>query len=124
MYKNVFGTKSQVVFSTAEDYYEFLGYLARNDSSTEIVWEDNQLQGAWGSEGRIHFFVPQPPALQAKLLHTAGVGNIVSRVNCNEFVEHINRYHGFVCSGTQNTRLVRTTVPTNYHADFDRGLSL
>ena len=80
MYRSEFGTKNQVRFDTAADYYEFLGYLAKDDGTTQLVWEHNDEQGAWAQEGRIHFKTPQPAALRARLDHTAGTGSIVSRV--------------------------------------------
>ena len=55
MYKSHFGRNGQVSFSCPEDYYELLGYLAKSDGSTSITWENNEDQGAWGSEGRIVF---------------------------------------------------------------------
>ena len=90
MYQAKFGIKDQVCFDTAADYYEFLGYLAKNDGTTKLVWERNNEQGAWGNEGRIHFYEDQPKALNARLSHTAGTGNIISRVNCNDFFENKN----------------------------------
>lgn len=124
MYRSVFGTVQQVRFNAPEDYYEFLGFLSRNDDTTRIVWEDNDEQGAWGPEGRIHFFVDQPADLRAVLSHTAGRGNVVSRVNCNEFVEHIITHHAFVSEATQDTAAVRATVPQGNLGDFDRGANM
>lgn len=48
-----FGKNNQLQFTTPESYYEVLGFL---DSSkrTSIHWENNDEQGAWGKEGRIH----------------------------------------------------------------------
>jgi hypothetical protein len=125
MYRSVFGTVNQVRFSTPQDYYEFLGFLARNDGTTEIVWEDNDEQGAWGPEGRIHFRIQQPPNLRVRLSHTAGRGNaILTRVNCNAFVEHIIAHHAFTSDGQQNQATIRATIPHSYLADFDRGLTI
>ena len=124
MYKKAFGTKSQISFETEADYYEFLGYLAKNDRSTKLVWEHNDDQGAWAQEGRILFYVVPPSVLRAKLLHTSGVSGIVSRVNCNEYVEHIRNVHQFVPDIPQNKVKIRTTVPVSSLGDFDRGLAL
>ena len=49
MYKSRFGRNGQVNFSSPEDYYELLGYLAKSDGTTSITWENNEDQGAWGS---------------------------------------------------------------------------
>lgn len=123
MYKT-FGTKGQISFATEADYYEFLGYLAKEDGTTKVVWESNDEQGAWGQEGRLQFYVEQPATLAAELLHTSGTGSITSRVNCNEFVKHIALNHHFVCNGPQNKVTVRASLPPAYFPDFDRGLAL
>lgn len=61
MYKSRFGRNGQVNFSCPEDYYELLGYLAKSDGTTSITWENNEDQGAWGSEGRICFYSRRLP---------------------------------------------------------------
>lgn len=124
MYKPTFGTKGQITFNSASEYYELLGYLAKGDGSTIIVWEDNDLAGAWEKEGRILFFVPQPANLRANLSHTAGVNNILSRINCNEFIVNIRNNHGFVLGETQNLAAVRATIPGQFIQDFNAGLLL
>lgn len=124
MYQANFGTKQQISFNSEAEYYELLGYLSKSDGSTVLVWEDNDLQGAWTKEGRILFSEAQPVALRANLVHTAGVGDIVSRVNCNEFILNITAKHGFVLGKTQNIPNIRATVPQEYIADFDSGLQL
>ena len=121
MYKATFGTKQQVAFNSEADYYEFLGYLSKNDGSTRIVWEENDEQGAWAEEGRILFYTPQPNQLRVQLLHTAGNSTIVSRVNCNEFIESIRTHHNFVLGGNQNVDSIRTTVPNQFLSDFESG---
>ena len=123
MYKQNFGTQNQIQFSNEGEYYELLGYLAKSDSSTSLTWEHNEDQGAWGSEGRIKFFIANPP-ISATLLHTAGVGNIVSRVNCDEFVENISTHNNFRMGNTQDVNLIRDTIPPLYQVDFDRGFNL
>lgn len=124
MYRNSFGTKGQISFDTEADYYEFLGYLAKEDGTTKLVLEHNDEQGAWAEEGRIHFYVTQPGALQAKLSHTVGTGSVVFRVNCNDFLDHIVQHHHFVSNSPQDKVKIRSSVPTAHKADFDRGLTL
>ena len=123
MYQASFGTRNQVQFNDEHEYYELLGYLAKSDGTTSLVWERNEEQGAWGSEGRIKFFTSNYP-FTATLPHTAGVNNIVSRVNCNEFVQNLNEGHNFAYGGTQNVTAIRATIPKEYLADFERGLNL
>ena len=124
MYQDKFGTKDQVCFDTEADYYEFLGYLAKNDGTTNLVWERNDEQGAWGEEGRIQFYVAQPAALRARLSHTAGTGNIISRVNCNDFVSYIVKNHGFRPSASQDIKIINALIPAKNRNDFDRGFAL
>lgn len=124
MYQAYFGTKQQISFNSESEYYELLGYLSKSDGSTILVWEDNDLQGAWTKEGRILFFVAQPATLRANLLHTAGNGNIISRVNCNEFILNIRANHSFVLGETQNVPNIRATIPQQHIAAFDAGLQL
>lgn len=124
MYQQVFGTKQQIEFASEADYYEFLGYLAKNDTGTKLVWEPNDESGAWEQEGRILFYQAPPTLLQAELSHTAGVGNVESRVNCNEFVENILNNHNFVLGTDQNQDAIRSTIPDEFQPDFDRGLNL
>lgn len=124
MYRNRFGTRNQVRFRNAADYYEFLGYLAKDDGTTLIVWENNDEQGAWAAEGRIQFYMNPPAALRARLNHTAGTGNIVSRVNCNEFVEHIAQHHNVSPNGLQDRARIRASIPAAHITDFDRGFAL
>jgi len=124
MYKATFGTRSQITFNSESEYYELLGYLAKGDGTTRLVNEPNDLSGAWTEEGRIHFYTPQPDGIRANLLHTAGTGNIVTRVNCNEFVDNIITNHQFQYGETQETTNIRATVPAEFLEDFDNGLQL
>jgi hypothetical protein len=123
MYQSSFGTENQVQFDNEHEYYELLGFLAKSDGTTSLTWERNEEQGAWGSEGRIKFYTSILPFL-ATLSHTAGVGNVVSRVNCNEFVQNLYEDHDFVNGGTQEVSAIRATIPEEYLADFERGLNL
>jgi len=123
MYKQRFGSKGQIQFKDEHQYYEMLGYLAKSDGTSSIVWEKNEEQGAWGSEGRIKFYIQKIP-LSASLILTAGVGNVIHRVNCNEFVQNIATNHSFIMGKTQNPTIIRTTVPAQFQSDFDRGLML
>ena len=52
MYRQSFGSIGQVQFTNEHEYYRLLGYLAKSDGSTELAWEHNENQGAWGSEGK------------------------------------------------------------------------
>ena len=124
MYKEKFGTKDQLTFSNESEYYELLGYLSKSDGSVKLVWEDNDDQGAWGKEGRILLFENPPQSLSANLMLTAGVGNILHRINCNEFVENIIDDNAFVYGSSQNSDAIKETIPQEYQSDFTRGSML
>ena len=53
MYQSYFGKLGQLRFPTPEDYYRFLGYLAKAD--VDVVYEYNEDTGSWGNAGRICF---------------------------------------------------------------------
>jgi hypothetical protein len=122
MYKSSFGRQGQVSFKCREDYYELLGYLAKSDGSTSITWENNEDQGAWGSEGRICFYTKNLPPFGC-LHFTKGTGSIFKRVNCNDFVEHLSRYHNFVQGKKQDVAAIRKTIPLQYVDYFNKGLN-
>jgi hypothetical protein len=123
MFKRDFGTKDQVHFASENEYYEVLGYLAKSDGTTSIVWEHNEEQGAWGSEGRILIYINNFPFNGISQL-TKGVGNITYRINCNEFIKNIIDDHGFIEGKSQSIDDIRNTVPTEYLSDFNHGLNL
>ncbi|MEC4114961.1 hypothetical protein VSO92_12695 [Myroides pelagicus] len=126
MYKQFFGRPLRMEFNSPEEYYETLGFLAKSDNSISLVWEHNEDQGAWGSEGRIHChsnIARFPAPLQRKF--TAGRSSkIIHRINCSEFVKNITVNHAFVMGSTQNTAAIRLTIPQQYIPDFERGLLL
>lgn len=123
MYKPSFGSKGQIRFANEHEFYTLLGYLAKSDGSTSLVWERNEEQGAWGSEGRIQIYVANMPRI-GQLTLTAGVGNIVNRVNCNEFVKNIVEDHRFVYGKVQDIKRIRELIPDEYQSDFDTGLEM
>ena len=123
MYKSFFGKNKQVSFTCPEEYYELLGFLAKSDGSVSLTWENNEDQGAWGSEGRVCFHTSRLPAVGC-LRFTAGNGSIYKRVNCNAFVEHLCRYHNYVQGKYQNVGAIRKTIPEQYMSDFERGLRM
>lgn len=125
MYKTSFGTNMppQINFENPSEYYRALGYLAKSDGSSSIHWENNEQQGAWASEGRIHFYISDPN-IPGYFKLTAGTGKAIHRTNCNEFIEHIKSHHGFVIGKNQNIDSIRNTIPSAYISDFDFGLTI
>lgn len=125
MVQLVFGTKNQISFSTESDFFETLGFLAKSDGTTSLVLEPNQNSGAWGEEWRIRCYknIPNfPNALSSAF--TKGVGNILHRINCNEYVEYIVSNYGFVEGERQGLTTIKSHIPTQYLSDFSRGFSM
>ena len=83
--KLVFGRNRQVSFNSKEEKEEAIDYILTS-SNVIMVHEDNQNQGAWADEYRIHFKTESgvPDCLKRNM--TAGNGNIYGRINCKEFV--------------------------------------
>uniref|UniRef100_UPI00404974C7 hypothetical protein n=1 Tax=Flavobacterium sp. TaxID=239 RepID=UPI00404974C7 len=100
--------------------------MAKSDGSIALVWEKNEFQGAWGSEGRIHChsnLIKFTAPLKRKF--TKGrAKKVLHRINCNEFVQDLVATHNFSMGPIQNTTLIRGTIPVAYLVDFDRGLAL
>lgn len=121
----VFGKRGHLRFLSENEFYEALGFLAKSDGTTSLVWEDNDLSGAWGREGRILCYrnLPTFPRALAAAFRS-GTGTILQRINCNAYLEHISQFHGFVIGRTQNITAIRNTVQPPYLADFNRGLTL
>ena len=123
MFKKSFGSKGQISFNNENEYYQALGYLAKSDNTTSIHWEKNEEQGAWGNEGRIHFYTSNPQ-IPGEFKLTAGVGNILHRTNCNEFIKNIVNNHNFQYEYPQDSVSIKSTISDEYKDDFDIGLNI
>ncbi len=118
--KLYYGTQEQVSFRDINEYYFALGFLA-NSRNAELRWENNEDQGAWGSEGRIHCLVPETQFPHG-FRFTAGRGNIYARINCNEYVGKLMTEHNFNYNGRgQNLEKILETVPNQYRDIFMEG---
>ena len=51
-------------------------------------------------------------------------GNVISRINCNEFVENLRTNHNFRYGKVQDVNSIRATIPDEYLSDFDSGLNM
>lgn len=83
----VFGKKGQVRFNSEEELRIAIDYILNSDNVNFKIHEDNQNQGAWASEERIHFKSEKgvPECLKRNM--TAGKNGIYGRINCKEFCE-------------------------------------
>lgn len=93
MSKLVYGKNQQVRFYNEAEKQEAIDYILNTPSNVDFnIHEDNQNQGAWGPEDRIHFFKEEgiPDCLKRQM--TAGRGNdLFGRINCKEFCEELRR---------------------------------
>lgn len=89
MSKLIYGKQGQVRFNNEEEKQEAFEYLLNSDNVDIFVHEDNQNQGAWASEERIHFYnkAGVPGCLKRNM--TAGKGSLYGRINCKELCEEI-----------------------------------
>ena len=131
-------------FNSLNEFYEALGFLC-NDlrHNVEFQWEYNENSGAWGNEGRIHFFAcpngelynPMPIALENRL--TRGRWNILARINCNEFIKELAQNFGFEVNPDKPGNLITRSpqglippenaeefIPNEYLDDFYRGFNM
>lgn len=119
----ILGKNKQVNLLESE-FYKFIGYVANHPNDIKIVWEYNEQQGAWGSEGRIQFYsnVIQD-YFPTGLSFSKGVNNIIFRLNCNELIQEM-RNLGFDVGCNQNVSMIRNNIPSQYLVDFDLGCQL
>lgn len=117
----VYGRNGQVAFSSSEDFYYALGFLA-DSKRAAIYWEHNENQGAWGSEGRIHCLIPEEHFPEF-FKFTAGRGSgVYARINCNDYVGCLVEDHKFKTRGAkQNVEEIMSTVPNKYRDIFLKG---
>lgn len=89
MNKLVFGKNGQVRFNSEEELYTAIEYILSSDNVDFNIHEDNQKQGAWAPEERIHFKSETgiPECLKRNL--TAGRPGIYGRINCKELCDMV-----------------------------------
>lgn len=89
MSKLVYGKNGQVSFKNEAEKQEAFQYLLTSNNVDIFVHEDNQDQGAWASEERIHFYNEDgvPECLKRNM--TAGRPGIYGRINCKELCDEL-----------------------------------
>ena len=92
MSKLVYGKNQQVKFKNEEEKQEAVTYILNTPSNVDFkIHEDNQNQGAWAPEERIHFYSENGVPESLKRQMTAGRGNLYGRINCKEFCEELRQ---------------------------------
>lgn len=86
----VYGVNGQVHFENEMEKQIAVEYILTSPDVDFNIHENNQNQGAWGPEDRIHFYSSNVPEC-LKHIMTAGRGNIYGRINCKEFCEELRK---------------------------------
>lgn len=81
----VYGKNGQVHFDSEEEKQTAINYILTSPNVDFYVHEDNQNQGAWAPEERIHFYSGDGVPECLKKLMTAGNAGLYGRINCKEF---------------------------------------
>lgn len=85
----VYGKNGQVHFKSEKEKQEAIEYILTSPNVDFNIHENNQEQGAWGPEDRIHFKSKDGiPECLDKLM-TAGRPGLYGRINCKEFCDVI-----------------------------------
>ena len=89
MSRKYYGKNKQVWFDSQEEEDEAIEYILNSSNVNFEIHEDNQMQGAWAPEERIHFKKETGVPECLKRIMTAGHGSLYGRINCKEFCEVI-----------------------------------
>ncbi len=87
----VYGKNGQVYFNNEEEKRIAIEYILNSPNVDFNIHEENQNQGAWGPEDRIHFHREDGVPECLKRIMTAGDWSNYGRINCKEFCEEIRR---------------------------------
>lgn len=89
MDKLIYGKNGQVHFDNEREKQEAVEYILTSDNVDFNVHEENQKQGAWGPEDRIHFKKEEGVPKPLKKIMTKGRDGLYGRINCKEFCEEL-----------------------------------
>lgn len=90
MGKLIYGKNQQLKFNNEQEKQDAIDYILNHPENVDFnIHEDNQNQGAWGPEERIHFYneAGVPECLKRQM--TAGRGELYGRINCKDFCEEL-----------------------------------
>ena len=107
----VFGENKQVQFENEAAFFAALGFLAKDDGSTKVVWADHI--------GRIDCFIPKQQF--PKCFKDCTFDNAI---HCSEFVAYLIANHKFVANENQNINNIIITVPYQYADGFQAAYDL
>ncbi len=107
----IFGNNPKLIFQNDQDFFETLGMIASRKHCTTVI-EPNHLSGARGHEGRVK--VTSGPTLfnpSMQNRYTVGVGNVLHRISCTDYVEHLINCYGFQLDPNKPSTAVREVLP-------------
>ena len=119
-------------FANDREYYEVLGFLAKDEEYVRVYTESNDKSGAWAPQGRMllrNINVKSLPEALMKAFETSTDG----RISETKYVRNLKENHGFTKevdpTGSDFTKWlykesiekVLETVPAEHENDFYRG---
>ncbi len=119
-------------FNSTKEYYETLGFLAKDEEYIRIYIESNDKAGAWGEQGRMSLQNVSIDALPEALMR-AFQTSTDGRISETQYVRNLRDNHNFTKevdpTGSNFTKRlyketierVLETVPEEYKNDFYRG---
>ncbi len=119
-------------FNNKNEYYEVLGFLAKDEEYIRIYTESNEKSGAWSGQGRMSLRNVDIDLLPRALLD-AFKTSVDGRISETKYVRHLKKDHNFTKevdpTGSDYTKRlykeslekVLETVPKEYENDFYRG---
>lgn len=125
---------NKLSFQNEHEYYELLGFLAKDDSAVKLVTEDNKQSGAGGAQTRFYLKAGvDVNSLPRPLKEAYLTGNDPVRLSETAYIRNLQEKHHFEkreISGANDyiTHWYKTsyedvlsTVPKQYVSDFKRG---
>lgn len=85
----IYGKNGQVRFNDESEKMEAIEYLLTSPNVDFDIHENNQEQGAWAPEDRIHFKKEEGVTESLKRMMTAGRPGLYGRINCKEFCDEL-----------------------------------
>lgn len=119
-------------FESENEYYEVLGFLAKEEEYVRVYTESNDKAGAWAGQGRLSMRNVSMYSLPEALMN-AFVESADGRLSETRYVRNLRENHYFTKevdpTGKDFTKIlykeslekVLETVPKEYENDFYRG---
>lgn len=118
-------------FKNDKEYYEKLGFLAKNPSLVSVYTHKNDRSGAWAGQGKLHNHIDK--GMLPAGLRRSFVASGDDRLSVTDYVRNLVHNHAFndfrdptgnsytLYRFPESVGNVRLTVPQKHYADFDAG---